>query len=420
MLEKREDGSLDSRQRWFSGKFRSPMLEAAFSDYSYAVWQPRLLSVAVLLILVELFNFVTSYMCMCGLRFGVYMGGLLVFSYGYPIAMLMCAGLLFSPASKGIKKGNVQIILAVIIVGLMLGYYIPLMVHLRAQPLALLPNQVVGAPWPTNMTDPSQLLIKSTKAGMWYVVTIVLFLTVINTVFIGLGVGALQCAVQACVVIIANTAYMYVWFERTVGIVPSMSISLSGLSVYVLSIVVSSTHIFNSRRQFVIQLYIQHERDVRIEQLQREKERLDYERQFAVKAMESKRRDPSRPYVCEFDMCEFDRDAAHAADYIVRLAHVQWEGVEEGVEEGVGIGTGPSRRLDHVDGGRLTQRRTQQDGGQLTQDSGCDTFSNGQSSQYSSTFSEPELATMATAQKPSPEPLRVQAGGCSAHAHAQP
>ena len=194
---------------------------------------------------------------MCGLRFGVYTGGLLVFSYGYPIAMLMCAGLLFSPASKGIKKGNVQIILAVIIVGLMLGYYIPLMVHLRAQPLALLPDQVDS--WPTNiMTDPSQLLIKSTQAGMWYVVTIVLFLTVINTVFIGLGVGALQCAVQACVVIITNTAYTYVWFERTVGIVPSISIGLSGISVYVLSIVVSSTHIFNSRRQFVTRLHTQH------------------------------------------------------------------------------------------------------------------------------------------------------------------
>jgi hypothetical protein len=51
--------------------------------------------------------------------------------------------------------------------------------------------------------------------------------------------------------------------------------------VYVLNAMLCFVHNSNSRQQFIVAIYAQNERDVRVEQLQREKERLDYERKFA-------------------------------------------------------------------------------------------------------------------------------------------
>ena len=75
--------------------------------------------------------------------------------------------------------------------------------------------------------------------------------------------------------------YSSLWFYHNYGGAP-MSMMSGIVTVWAVNLAVTFTMQSNSRQEYLVRIYTQHQRDMRIEQLSREKERLEYERAMAV------------------------------------------------------------------------------------------------------------------------------------------
>ena len=70
-LDKADDGTLDLRTWAFSGRFRSPKLEAEYRMYQFAIWRPRFRIILGGIVTYETYAIIDSLICQCGVRYGM-------------------------------------------------------------------------------------------------------------------------------------------------------------------------------------------------------------------------------------------------------------------------------------------------------------------------------------------------------------
>ena len=299
-LDRLPDGSLDLRHWRLSGRFQSAKLARAYSEWSYAVWRPRLRLICGLLVLIEIYSLISSIICHCGVRFGVYSGPTLVYAYCMPSSVLTIVVVILSPRWTKMTAETMAIVCAVAAVVLAVGYTQPLAAYLRSQPqsdsVKTCSSHSPGAEERDEAGVPTDLALKAAESAAWYVSTIVILLFVLSTSATSLGVGTFPLALFLPIPSGVFLAFNYEWFEHFYGFRPDLLSPT--LAVYFVSTILTYAHNSNARQEFIVRIYVQSERDARVEQLQREKERLDYERQFALRSIEHS---PTRRRRAHFD-----------------------------------------------------------------------------------------------------------------------
>ena len=253
----------------------------------------------------EIHAWIDSVLCECGTRYSTYTGGLLVFSYCFPVTMLALSFILWSPRLVGPLHGKFQLLTGAIVCVLAGGYLLPLTAFLRARPLvaptletaldaanttdcfgvngaslAGACNELFDDWWRRHLSASQH----ATDGALWHLATVATFLILFSTVSTGLGAGAIPLAIFIAFPTCLYVLYATAWMEHHHGY--PLPLTSPALVLYLLSMVLTYVHGSSSRQQYIVRVYVQHERDRRVEQLQNEKERLDYERQFALHVAE--------------------------------------------------------------------------------------------------------------------------------------
>ena len=308
-LDMRSDGTLDLRRSALSGRFVSAKLEDAYNAYLFAIWLPRLKLLSAVVIVSELYAFIDSFYCCdsfycsCGTRFGVYHGAALIFSYVFPSSVLVITLLLLSSKRMSrLGRDKAPLVLAIATVVLVAGYTQPLAAYLRSDPILAASN----ATWSADLMDclrnatlasaPSEegnadtigrslACVKvatetMTQNALWGLSTIVIFLLLLSLGATSLGLGPLPFALFVPIPASMYITFNYSWYLYAY----SASIDLVGPAVLLGSLALVLTYVHNksARQEFLVRIYTRNEKDRRVEQLQEEKERLDYERRFAL------------------------------------------------------------------------------------------------------------------------------------------
>ena len=269
-LDLREDGTLDLRQKWFSGRFCSIKLESKYKMYTYALWRPRLRVCLLLAALVELYSIIDSFICTCGQRFGTYQGQLLNYTLIFPGATIVVGIVLLSPRFTKRVAPHAPVFFASLTFIFVYGYLLPITFYLRGLPVLIDTGRQLA-------TD-----------ALWVVNTVNVILALLTTFATSLGIGPLPLFIYSVILYGCYFFYSLTFLEHTHGSTFNPGDALfpvSGFQVLIMS-VLASLHNSNFRQQYVVRIYAAHERDTRVEQLQREKERLEYERRFAVREAE--------------------------------------------------------------------------------------------------------------------------------------
>ena len=103
-LDRLDDGSLDLRQRFFSGSFYSSRLEEAYKEYLQSIWVPRIRALSLAVIVWEMIAMIDSFACHCGVRVGTYEGWALVWSLSFPTAVSLLTLVVLSPFFSQFKR----------------------------------------------------------------------------------------------------------------------------------------------------------------------------------------------------------------------------------------------------------------------------------------------------------------------------
>lgn len=314
-LELGSDGTLDVRTWMLSGRFRSAKLEAAFNNYLFAIWLPRFRMIASVGVLIELWALIDSLLCGCGVRVGVYTGGTLIYSYVFPSSILLVVILTLSPKPmRKIGTDKAPLIIAIGTVVLAAGYTLPLAAFLRDQPVytaadnstastqlieclhnatlasrstdgqtgdgVRLRDDLVAACVTATSAVLQRPVAAVTQNALWCLSTITILLSFLSLGATSLGVGPLPLALFLPIPMALFINFNYVWFSRYYN--TTLDLVTPSMVIYLLTVLITYVHNKSTRREFLVRIYAQHEKDVRVEQLQREKERLDYERRFAL------------------------------------------------------------------------------------------------------------------------------------------
>jgi len=135
-LDRSDDGSLDLRQWWVTGRFRSEKLEAVYAVHNFAVWRPRMRIIGSICIAVEVYSVVDGIFCQCGTRFGTYTGAYLVYACTLPSAVLLVfTSVVLSPRFSNVMAPKFIVIFCSTCILLAVGYTLPLAAFLNANPL---------------------------------------------------------------------------------------------------------------------------------------------------------------------------------------------------------------------------------------------------------------------------------------------
>lgn len=276
-LDRSEDGMLDLRQHWLSGSFVSARLESAYTTYTLAVWRPRLRTFFVFLAIVEGANLTKGLLCSCGLRFESFHGWALVYAFAFLMSSILFTWLILSPKFvQSTSKMMPWVIPAAVIINV-IGYALPLGLYLdQARPEAGGNNASLAE----DAAAMQLMKLSLVDQGAWFSMNIVTFTLLTALAGVTFGVGAVAITL---IMPVAISFYLYferIRFDHQYGIVPSLV--PQSVIVYALCTILAFCHAGSTRKHFIVRIYIQHERDLRVEQLEREKERLDYERRFAL------------------------------------------------------------------------------------------------------------------------------------------
>ena len=283
-LDRAQDGTLDLRQYSFSGRFMSSKLEAAYETYTRSVWQPRLRSFSVFLFVMDAFLLIKGLLCRCGLRFDTYDGWALVYAFAFMMSSLFFLWLLLSPRFTQVIDRMMPWLIPFTVFLDLIGYTVPLglyLDHARASNFSL----------PEDVAAMQLMQLSLFDQGAWFTSSIMTFTLMTSLASVTFGVGAFAISLLMPVAIIC-----YLLFERKrvmhqYGIEPMLV--PQSLVVYALCTILTFCHTGSTRQQFLVRIYVQHERDLRVEQLEQEKERLDYERRFALRSTDGAPRDGS-------------------------------------------------------------------------------------------------------------------------------
>lgn len=294
-LAKNEDGELDTSQYIISRRFTSPELEGTFAHFTFWSWRPRVLWVSVMAFLYELYNLIEIAICHCGTRVDAFSGPTLINLLTLPSVVLLANCILFTPWVVAVLKPRfVRWCFIVLVAVLFAAYVIPSSVYLQAQPPdALFRNVNVSRAWiGENRTSEAHLhemilehafeqALRVGDSVTWFIVTVMALFMLVSMVGTALGLSLIPLALLELLCLLAYGAYLALWFRHSVGGRPSAL--LPGLAMcYIVSLVFACVVQWSARQSFIVRIYSQHQRDVRIEQLSAEKERLEYERAMAV------------------------------------------------------------------------------------------------------------------------------------------
>ena len=278
-LDRSHDGSLDSRQNLFSGRFMSAKLEAAYSAYTLAVWQPRLRAFFALLAVIEAFLLIQGLLCSCGLRFDTYEGWARVYSFAFLMASIIVLWLILSPKLARYTAKMMPWLIPVVVVVDLIGYAIPLALYLDDVGPEAGANNALLLTEDAAATKAMQLSL--VDQGAWFTNAIMTFTLFTSLASVTFGVGAFPITLLTPVAISCYLLFERKRFGHQYGIEPSLV--PQAMIVYAWTTILTFCHTGSTRQQFILRIYVQHERDLRVEQLEQEKERLDYERRFALR-----------------------------------------------------------------------------------------------------------------------------------------
>jgi hypothetical protein len=275
-LDRSHDGSLELRQNLLSGRFVSAKLEAAYAAYTLAVWRPRLRTMMLFLAVVEVYLMIRGHLCRCGLRYVTYEGWARVYSFGFLIASIFVLWLILSPKLARYTTRMMPWLIPVVVLVDLVGYAIPLALYLDNV------GPEIGASNVTEDADAMRLMqLSLVDQGAWFTNAIMIFTLFTSLASVTFGVGAFPMLLLTPVAIAAYLLFERKRFGRQYGIEPSLV--PQAVIVYALCSILTFCHTGSTRQQFILRIYVSHERDLRVEQLEQEKERLDYERRFALR-----------------------------------------------------------------------------------------------------------------------------------------
>ena len=319
-LDRSADGSLDLSQHWFSGRFASAKLEEAYAAYTLVVWRPRLRSFFFFLSILEGCLLIKSLLCNCGLRFATYEGWALVYAFAFLMSSTTLTWLILSPRLMHITTRMMPWLIPVMVVLGLIGYVVPLGLYLdHAKPMdsLLLPEDPVAL----------QLMkLALIDQGAWFTNSITTFTLLTALASVAFGVGANVIALFMPVAIISYLMFERKRFRHQYAIEPSLL--PQSVVVYALCTLLTFCVTGSTRQQFIVRIYAQHERELRVEQLEQEKERLDYERLFALQIGNGNVND---------GCCQFQQDQPQGQTTL-RSASRSGPGAGLALNEGRGIG----------------------------------------------------------------------------------
>jgi hypothetical protein len=270
-LDRLDDESLDMRQHFLSGHFYSTRLEAAYADHLHSIWRPRIRCLAIMIILWELYAMIDSFHCQCGTRVGTYEGWALVWSFALPSTMALITLLIHSPYLNTRLKRCMPLIMVAIFLTTAAGYTAPLGVYLmHAQ----------------QEHSREELLSKAegsaiAQEGAWFSSTIAVLSLACSTAGISVGAGAIPIISFLPLPMIALTFYENGRLNKEYGVIAS--VWAQTLPVFFVCAILTWFQTTISRQHYMMRIYKHFQRELRVEQLLNEKERLDYERRFALK-----------------------------------------------------------------------------------------------------------------------------------------
>ena len=278
-LDRSHDGSLDLRQHLFSGRFMSAKLESAYAVYTLAVWRPRLRTFFGFNTVLEVVLLFRALLCRCGLRFDNYEGWALVYSFTFLMASNLVNWLILSPKLVRYTARMMPWLIPAVVLVDLIGFAIPLMLYLDyASPEAAVNN----ASLLTEDAAAMKLMqLSLVDQGAWFTSSIMTFTLFTSLASVTFGMGGFQVALLTPVAISCYLLFERKRFGHQYGIEPSLV--PQSVIVYALCTILTFCHTGSTRQQFILRIYVQHERGLRVEQLEQEKERLDYERRFALR-----------------------------------------------------------------------------------------------------------------------------------------
>ena len=162
--------------------------------------------------------------------------------------------------------------------------------------------------------------------GAWFTNSIMTFTLLTSLASVGLGVGAIEISLLMPVAILCYLIFERQRFGHQHAVEPSLV--PQSLIVYALCTFLTFCHTGSTRQQFIVRIYVQHESDLRVEQLEQEKERLDYERLFALQIGNGNVND---------GCCQFQQDQPQGQTTL-RSASRSGPGAGLALNEGRGIG----------------------------------------------------------------------------------
>lgn len=266
-LDRLDDGSLDLRQRFFSGSFYSSRLEEAYKEYLQSIWVPRIRALSLAVIVWEMIAMIDSFACHCGVRVGTYEGWALVWSLSFPTAVSLLTLVVLSPFFSQFKR-YMPLNVVVLVVILCVGYTPPLSVYLSTQAS------------PANATISMSEATALVGSGAWFASTCTVVCLTCSTAFISTGLGAIPIIIFLPLPMVILGLFERSRLNHAYGVAPNMW--GQAFVVYFVCSILAYFQTANSRRQYLVRIYVQFEQAMRVEQLEAEKDRLDYERRFAL------------------------------------------------------------------------------------------------------------------------------------------
>lgn len=223
-----------------------------------------------MIILWELYAMIDSFHCQCGTRVGTYEGWALVWSFALPSTMALITLLIHSPYLNTRLKRCMPLIMVAIFLTTAAGYTAPLGVYLmHAQ----------------QEHSREELLTKAegsaiAQEGAWFSSTIAVLSLACSTAGISVGAGAIPIISFLPLPMIALTFYENGRLNKEYGVIAS--VWAQTLPVFFVCAILTWFQTTISRQHYMMRIYKHFQRELRVEQLLNEKERLDYERRFAL------------------------------------------------------------------------------------------------------------------------------------------
>ena len=154
---------------------------------------------------------------------------------------------------------------------LVCGYLIPATVYLQSHPLSDSAKQTMDA-------------FSLANASLWHLATLNLMCAMLATLSAGLAIGAFALLLFLALPFGLFVHYFAVHTQRLHEGLPHSLLPCAAVT-FGINVILGLMHETSTRQQYLVRIYAAHLRDLRLDQLQQEKERLDYERRFALQEL---------------------------------------------------------------------------------------------------------------------------------------